>query len=435
MTTERVWPLSPAAAEGSQVKLEVHYRNLTKIHFRAVRYDYIELLKSGMNRPEFLDLNQRNALLAKKPDLEWSAMLPATADYQERAEELPAPEGLKPGFYFLLSSGDPGFGLQNNQVSFTDVWVSSLALVMRSRWGDGLIEGFVLDAVSGEPLAGADVQAWCRVNWNSLRRRCEGQDRRQRPFLAPRRQQPRLPGPRGVQGPAARRRPTTITITAATASRSPTSGRSSSPTARSTARGRRSSTRGSASAWTRRPTTTRCCGGETVAVVFADVNGKEIARQTHRTNDYGSFSGSFTAPRDRLMGRMTIRAEGELQGMTNVSVEEYKRPKFQVVAGAAQDGPAAGRPGEPPGQGHGLHGGGRSTGPRSATAWSARCVIRAGGCGATGGGARRPPARRSPTARRSPRPTARSRWSLSPGRTCRWRKKTSRRSTTRSMPT
>ena len=38
-----------------------------------------------------------------------------------------------------------------------------------------------------------------------------------------------------------------------------------------------------------------------VDVGFYDVNGKEIARHDARTNDYGSFSGSFTAPRDRLM--------------------------------------------------------------------------------------------------------------------------------------
>ena len=50
-----------------------------------------------------------------------------------------------------------------------------------------------------------------------------------------------------------------------------------------------------------------------MTVIFADANGKEIARQTQRTNDYGSFSGSFTAPRDRLMGRMTIRVEGPRQ--------------------------------------------------------------------------------------------------------------------------
>ena len=51
------------------------------------------------------------------------------------------------------------------------------------------------------------------------------------------------------------------------------------------------------------------------------------------TNDYGSFSGNFTAPRDRLMGRMMIRTDG-IQGNTWVNVEEYKRPKFQVTLDA-----------------------------------------------------------------------------------------------------
>ena len=73
--------------------------------------------------------------------------------------------------------------------------------------------------------------------------------------------------------------------------------------------------------------------GEQVNVIFSDVNGKEIARQALGTNDYGSFSGNFTAPRDRLMGRMMIRADG-IQGNTWVNVEEYKRPKFQVTLDA-----------------------------------------------------------------------------------------------------
>ena len=34
-----------------------------------------------------------------------------------------------------------------------------------------------------------------------------------------------------------------------------------------------------------------------------DRNGKEIGRQQHRANDYGSFSGKFNAPRDRVLGR------------------------------------------------------------------------------------------------------------------------------------
>jgi hypothetical protein len=49
-----------------------------------------------------------------------------------------------------------------------------------------------------------------------------------------------------------------------------------------------------------------------------------------KANDYGSFSGSFTAPRDRLMGQMHLRIEGTPGGATHFSVEEYKRPKFRV---------------------------------------------------------------------------------------------------------
>ena len=161
VTTERVW-------NEPWPMLRVQYRNLTQIHFRAVRCDYIELLKGSRNRPEFLDPNRREALLAKKPDLQWSAELRATSDFQERVEELPSPKDLKPGFYFIIASGNPQFSAQNNQVSFADVWVSNLAIVMRTRWGQDLIGGFVLDAISGEPIADADVQVWCRTNWNSF---------------------------------------------------------------------------------------------------------------------------------------------------------------------------------------------------------------------------------------------------------------------------
>src|SRR5262249_20625811 len=84
-------------------------------------------------------------------------------------------------------------------------------------------------------------------------------------------------------------------------------------------------------------------GDRGLTVIFSDVNGKEIARRDHKTNDYGSFSGSFTAPADRLMGRMTIRTQNQPYGQAVVTVEEYKRPKFQVTiekpkTGAKLDG-------------------------------------------------------------------------------------------------
>lgn len=62
-------------------------------------------------------------------------------------------------------------------------------------------------------------------------------------------------------------------------------------------------------------------------VQFYDVNGQKIAEQSLRTNTYGSFHGSFIAPKGTLNGAMTIRNEN---GAQTVRVEEYKRPKFEA---------------------------------------------------------------------------------------------------------
>ena len=55
----------------------------------------------------------------------------------------------------------PGMSPAKNILS-TDCWASDLSIVMRTRSGNGLVEGFVLDAKSGEPVANAKVRAWTR---------------------------------------------------------------------------------------------------------------------------------------------------------------------------------------------------------------------------------------------------------------------------------
>jgi uncharacterized protein YfaS (alpha-2-macroglobulin family) len=79
--------------------------------------------------------------------------------------------------------------------------------------------------------------------------------------------------------------------------------------------------------------------GRKVTVVFSDPNGKEIAKTEHQCNDYGSFTGSFTAPRDRVMGRMQLHVPQGPYGSAQFNVEEYKRPKFQVTLDAPKTAP------------------------------------------------------------------------------------------------
>ncbi|HYV31083.1 MAG TPA: hypothetical protein VEO53_08280, partial [Candidatus Binatia bacterium] len=151
ITTERVWnaPLP---------RIAVRYRNLTHVYFRAVASDWNQFLGRGRSRPEYLNEQERRELLAKAPTLEWATDLPPTPNFKERVEELPAPASLKPGFYFLIASHNADFSEVDNQVTFTDVWVSDLALVVRPD--NGKIEGFVLEAASGEPIRSAEVMAW-----------------------------------------------------------------------------------------------------------------------------------------------------------------------------------------------------------------------------------------------------------------------------------
>ena len=81
--------------------------------------------------------------------------------------------------------------------------------------------------------------------------------------------------------------------------------------------------------------TTRC-QGEDLSLVnnysekisFRDANWQEISSANFNTDDYGSFSGSFVIPSDRLNGVFHLNAN---RGSTTIRVEEYKRPTFEVT--------------------------------------------------------------------------------------------------------
>ena len=62
-------------------------------------------------------------------------------------------------------------------------------------------------------------------------------------------------------------------------------------------------------------------------VSFRDANRQEISAADFKTDEYGSFSGSFVIPTDRLNGMFQLSAK---QGSHVIRVEEYKRPTFEV---------------------------------------------------------------------------------------------------------
>ncbi len=285
--------------------------------------------------PDYLQDDERKEILSKKPALEWSSKLPATTDFKERTVQLPAPKELQRGFYFIIASHKADFSEAGNQLSMADVWVSDLAFILRMR--ENFVEAFVLNANTGEPIKGAEVGGWLHdyqkgklveiAAWttdtngfvqftadsgkNYILRAQHGLDEvgAQQEFY-------RQHWNRGEPGDQS------VLFTDRAIYRP----------------GQTIQYKGIALHVDQKNDDYTVISNRVVTVVFLDANGKEIAKQERRCNDFGSFSGSFTAPRDRLMGQMQIQALNP-GGTAVIRVEEYKRPKFQVTLDAPKTAP------------------------------------------------------------------------------------------------
>ncbi len=73
-------------------------------------------------------------------------------------------------------------------------------------------------------------------------------------------------------------------------------------------------------------------------IILKDANGDENSIQQLTTNDFGSVSGSFILPKGKLNGQFSIEVDNDdddsdlfIDGIKYFQVEEYKRPKFEVV--------------------------------------------------------------------------------------------------------
>jgi hypothetical protein len=336
ITAERVW-------NAPWPTLSLNYKNLTNAYFRAVPMDfaaYASKQRWGYSDTlNNLEWKERDAfiagIIARKPAVAWDAVLPATPDFRERTEKIAVPKDLKPGFYFILASHDAAFGVDNNQITLAAIWVSDLALVMRPTHSEGVLDGFVLKALSGAPVEGATVRTWTRNDHGKLITGPDTKTDTNGMFRFTTRSD------QGLLLLAEKDDQAVASDSMFSISR-PDTESSSAGTVFFTDRalyrpGQTIQYKGICHSVDPAGNSYRTLAGQTLTVVFRDPNGKEVARQQHQANDYGAFSGSFTAPGGVIAGRMTLQVESGPSGSTTFNVEEYKRPKFQVELARPKD--------------------------------------------------------------------------------------------------
>ncbi|MFM7207974.1 MAG: MG2 domain-containing protein, partial [Planctomycetaceae bacterium] len=332
VATERAWAAPWPAIRAS-------YRNVGRLHLRLAKADWSARLAAGKPHAAWLDDHDREAILALPAVKTAVVDLPATPDFRERRHDIPVtvldPATVEPGAYWLIASHDPGFGSKDNVVQATLVWVTRLAVVSShaSRADAGApLTGHVVDSATGEPVAAATVTVFVRDEQSAFRARGSATTDAEGRF-----ELPAEVGRELVIVATANRDGSTHT--AATDSTHVWRNDHQEPgtslvlvTDRGIHRpGQTVFYKGIAGSFDHERRDYHAIPRRPVTVTLRDANGREVAKAEHRTNDVGSFHGSFPLPTGALPGQWMLLAE--TQGFSNgvgVRVEEYKRPKFQV---------------------------------------------------------------------------------------------------------
>lgn len=313
----------------------ITYKNLKTVYVRVAEMDIdkynrsIERLYGEPLIKEYLKL---------KPIKEFTIELPDDGDYQSHSVEIKIPE-LMLGHYIILMGSDKTFSYKNNGISYAASWISNISYVNR-RMEDGGYDFFVQHRETGEPLKGVMAQLYYE-KYNYTSRKYEyirsekyisddkgyfnvppiadyrnfSVDFSYRYELEPVSKTDKLQTDNGIYqyktGVADNRKyPKTFFFLDRGIYR---------PGQTIYYKGIMINTDGE---------TNEIMPNQNTAVTFYDVNYQKVADANLITNEYGSFSGSFTAPNGVLNGQMSI---GNGSGTTYFSVEDYKRPKFEVT--------------------------------------------------------------------------------------------------------
>ncbi len=359
VSTERTWA-KPFPS------IRITYRNLEKVHIRVCKADWLGRLKTRNAYGSWMDDTDRKAMLTLPAVREHTADLPHVPDYQEQFIDLPVGSSLDaanldPGSYWVIASQKPGFGDIDNVVSATLVWVTRLAIITEQsrgtfateaasvqgqprqpaqrgnqQQGNPIVNGFIVDVRTGEPIQHAEVKVFARERKGNAQvveqshavttnasGRFELEVTQGQPVVivasadVEGRQETVANFPRGVGRNIRQAVVKNIILMTDRGIHRP---------------GQIVFYKGIAATGDQARAQYAALSNVIVDVTLRDANGRDVATSRHTTNANGSFHGNFSIPSGCLPGRWSLRARtANTQGSVGVRVEEYKRPKFEVT--------------------------------------------------------------------------------------------------------
>ncbi|MBE0646327.1 MAG: hypothetical protein IH596_00935, partial [Bacteroidales bacterium] len=307
----------------------IEFKNISSLNFRLVktnREEYTRLI-SGLKKEEIFKY-----LVSLEAVSHWQADLPIAGDYQEHRTECIIPP-VSPGFYLLFASSDSQFQNPSQSFTYQEIWSSGISYITQ-RNALGGIDIYLLDRSTGSPLKNCAVEVFSK-----------SYDNRTREYITTKTGEYRSDesGFLIIPAPVSKVSYLNLFLTIHNGKDYldtqplyvyPLSDRQEKPVEQTRLFTDRAIYRPGQPVYfkgivlERTGDSTSLKTGKKTLITFTDVNGQKIDDQWFTTDDYGSFNGAFTAPTGVLPGEMRIFNES---GSVTISVEEYKRPTFEVM--------------------------------------------------------------------------------------------------------
>jgi uncharacterized protein YfaS (alpha-2-macroglobulin family) len=309
-------------------KFLLAYRNVPTAYFRIIPVNAEEYKKTLRN---YNDDKWQDKLLSTVPIHNWSVQLQGIEDFDMHSTEIKI-DALPAGMYAIIASSESSFTKGNNILSYIPFQSSGISLISSvNNVGGG--KGYVLNRKTGEPMANAKVELY-KESYNNKTHNYD--ITRSETFTT------------GADGSFMNKSTsyeyyTGIVVHAGndnlyyfnSFNMSGSAEEKDRVTERTFIFTDRSIYRPGQTIYFKGVMVSSSNGGKKNSVVanaetevtFYDANGQKVSSLKLKTNEFGSFTGKFTAPETGLTGNMHL---GNGTGYAYVSVEEYKRPKFIV---------------------------------------------------------------------------------------------------------
>ncbi|MBN1409564.1 MAG: hypothetical protein JW969_01875, partial [Spirochaetales bacterium] len=332
----------------------VEYRNLDRIFvkiYKTSEWDletiYDEQAQSYEKTGSYRDYNSVliDFFKTKKESASFDVDLPDDKDYNGHNVEIKLPS-LPVGYYAFLAGSSADLSYDHNAVVFAFSHVSSISYIHRTE-GNGDLEFQMLDRQTGDPLAGVKARVYV-AQYNS--RKSRNEYIKSTVYSSDKNGRFAIPAGRDYKNFGMEFTYKNDTLTVLT---------SNDRFGQAVFyQGRKRDEGGDRESVQAMVFTDRAIYRPGQAVYFKallmksddrkkfsvlnntkaivelyDVNWRKVAEKSLTTNSFGSINGFFTAPLIGITGQMQIAVKraGKTVGYKYISVEEYKRPKFEVL--------------------------------------------------------------------------------------------------------